>query len=424
MVYKELECDELMEIDSVSSFISAVKSLKESVDGASTELYFRGQDAEFWDIEPSIFRNSMLSVEHKLMQIPLQKIPTEFKEFNTVFDIMTKYQHYGMCTRLLDLTTNPLVALYFACKCHGDETYASDDGEESSHEPYGVIYFTQNYYPSLPTDLEVQVVSALARYDLTKENTVEDVLTKLKRESIIDDELKTKWLQKESFSEFVNIIQRNYMVTPTYTNERLKKQSGVFLLASLFTISSGTDVVKSVISKSKDDLRKEFEKDFFFVRGENKEAILKELDLYNINEATLFPELEHQLSYIKHVNSGKVQAVAEFEKYENFSNAETISQILNDDDLNDYIISNLSNVLEDIVESDEIDDLKSIIRSNFAVDWYKRDSIISKIRMSISGYYFVKFRDKKEAKEKALQITERLTHTAAEYKPIVKERDD
>ena len=423
MPYKELDVDELTEIDSVSSFISAVKSLKESADGTSTEIYFRGQDAEFWDIEPSVFRNGMLSIEHKLMQIPLQKIPTEFKEFHTVFDIMTKYQHYGMCTRLLDLTTNPLVALYFACKQHGNETYINDENEES-HEPYGVVYFTQNYYPSLPTDLEVQIISALAKYDLTKENTVEDVLTKLKRDRIIDDETKNKWLQKEGFSEFVNIIQRNYMVTPTYTNERLRKQSGVFLLASLFTISNGADIAKSVISKSKDDLRKEFEKDFFFVRGENKEAILKELDLYNINEATLFPELEHQLSYIKYVNSENVQAVAEFEKYESLSNVETISHILNDDNLNDYIIANLSNILEGIAKSDEVDDLKSIMQSNFAVDWYKRDSITSKIRMSISGYYFVKLRNKKEAKEKASQITERLIRTATEYTPIDEEKED
>ena len=423
MAYKELETDELIEIDSVSSFISAVKNLKESADGTSTEIYFRGQDAEFWDIEPSVFRNGMLSIEHKLMQIPLQKIPIEFKDFHTVFDIMTKYQHYGMCTRLLDLTTNPLVALYFACKQHGNEVYINDEGEEQ-HEPYGVVYFTRNYYPSLPTDIEVQIISALAKYDLTKENTVEDVLAKLKRDRIIDDETKNKWLQKEGFSEFVNIIQKNYMVTPTYTNERLRKQSGVFLLASLFTISSGTDIAKSVISKSKDDLRKEFEKDFFYVRGENKEAILKELDLYNINEATLFPELEHQLSYIKYVNSGNVQAVAEFEKYESLSNVETISHIPNDANLNDYIIVNLSNILEGITKANEVDELKSIIQSNFAVDWYKRESIISKMKMSISGYYFVKLRNKKEAKEKASQITERLIRTAAEYTPIDEEKGD
>lgn len=122
-MYKELETDNLIEIDSVSSFIEAIKELRESADGTSTGLYFRGQEVVFWDIEPSIFRNDMLSIEHKLMQIPLQKIPMEFKGFDSLFDVMTKYQHYGMCTRLLDLTTNPLVALYFACKIHGQEEY-------------------------------------------------------------------------------------------------------------------------------------------------------------------------------------------------------------------------------------------------------------------------------------------------------------
>lgn len=151
-MYKELEVDNLMEIDSVSSFISAIKELRESTDGTSTEWYFRGQEVEFWDIEPSIFRNDMLSIEHKLMQIPLQKIPMEFKGFDSLFDIMTKYQHYGMCTRLLDLTTNPLVALYFACKIHGIEEYKREDGS-IEQEPYGVVYYTNQYYPSQSNNL-------------------------------------------------------------------------------------------------------------------------------------------------------------------------------------------------------------------------------------------------------------------------------
>ena len=168
-MYKELETDNLVEIDSVSSFIKAIKELRESADGTSTELYFRGQEVEFWDIEPSIFRNDMLSIEHKLMQIPLQKIPMEFKGFDSLFDVMTKYQHYGMCTRLLDLTTNPLVALYFACKIHGQEKYETED-DPVKQEPYGVVYYTNNYYPSQSVDKEVKIVTALASYDLSKEN--------------------------------------------------------------------------------------------------------------------------------------------------------------------------------------------------------------------------------------------------------------
>lgn len=227
MAYKELETDNLSEIDSVSSFISQVKSLREASDGASAELYFRGQETEFWDIEPSIFRDDMLSIEHKLMQIPLQKSPVEFREFNSMFDIMTKYQHYGMCTRLLDLTTNPLVALYFACKSHGKEFYDTEDGK-IEREPDGVVYYTDKYYPSQSSDEEIKIVSALASYDLTKENTLSEILEKLRYDHIIDNDTKEYWLQKEGFKNFVKIIQSNYMVMPTYTNERLRKQSGVF----------------------------------------------------------------------------------------------------------------------------------------------------------------------------------------------------
>ncbi|MCR2032776.1 FRG domain-containing protein [Anaerofustis stercorihominis] len=120
MLHEEIKTNEDNEIDSVGTFINKIKELKEENAGKSQEIYFRGQEVDFWDIEPSIFRNDMLSIEHDLMQIPLQKIPNEFKGFDNKFDIMAKYQHYGMCTRLLDLTTNPLVALYFACKIHGE----------------------------------------------------------------------------------------------------------------------------------------------------------------------------------------------------------------------------------------------------------------------------------------------------------------
>lgn len=181
MAYKEIDSDNLIEIDSVSSFIEQVKKLRneEIENGSSKELYFRGQETEFWDIEPSIFRNNMLSIEHKLMQVPLQKVPTEFKDFSTAFDIMTKYQHYGMCTRLLDLTTNPLVALYFACKMHGEEEYETEEGIVEK-EPYGVIYFTNKYYSSLPSEQAVQIVSALSTYNLSSENTISEILEKLK----------------------------------------------------------------------------------------------------------------------------------------------------------------------------------------------------------------------------------------------------
>lgn len=402
-MYKELETDNLIEIDSVSSFIKAIKELRESADGTSTELYFRGQEVEFWDIEPSIFRNDMLSIEHKLMQIPLQKIPMEFKGFDSLFDVMTKYQHYGMCTRLLDLTTNPLVALYFACKIHGQEEYETEEAPVKQ-EPYGVVYYTRNYYPSQSADKDVKIVTALASYDLSKENTIGMVLDKLKMDNLIDDETKACWLKKEYVGEFIKIIQRNYMVVPTYTNERLQRQNGVFLLASMFFVSIGTSVKDGVITKSKNNLRDEFDSQYFYIKGENKDSILKELDLYNINEATLFPELEHQLNYIRYANADFTQSVTEFSKYED-DHVVTKSDIyIDDNELNQYIIDILETKLCDIVEKDDIKEIKRLIESNFDVDWYKRSSSGSRIKNSITGYYFVKNKNREEAKSKANEV--------------------
>lgn len=421
MSYKEINTTNLIEIDSVSSFIEHIRRIKESADGTSTELYFRGQETEFWDIEPSIFRDDMLSIEHKLMQIPLQKSPTEFRDLNSMFDIMTKYQHYGMCTRLLDLTTNPLVALFFACKTHGVEKYDTEEGEVEK-EPYGVIYYTDKYYPSQSTDMEIQIVSALASYDLEKENTLLDILEKLYRDRIIDEKTKSHWL--EDFSEFIKIIQSNYMVMPTYTNERLRKQSGVFLLASLFSFNKEYDINKSVISKARGKLKEEFNEIYFYISGENKEVILKELDLYNINEATLFPELEHQLSYIKYANRNQVNPVTDFIKYEEDIVIAVQDVGLEQPELDKYILDNFDDKFKEIIENDDIKAVSDLIKNHFTVDWYKRQSVLSKMKMSITGYYFVKCKSKDSAKQKAEQIIALLNQSVENFILATNERGE
>jgi len=108
-------------------------------------------------------------------------------------------QHFGVPTRLLDFTQNPLVALYFAC----EDTKNVDGSIWIVNEPgYNKILFNTNY--------------------LTLSIDSKNIISKIISDEIINAFSTPDYRQ--------NRIQYPWIYKPDYKEERMNMQSSIFML--------------------------------------------------------------------------------------------------------------------------------------------------------------------------------------------------
>lgn len=271
--------------DKVSKYNSTI--IENNITGT---LLFRGQADVGFPMDASIFRNSLISKETALINDLILQEPYEFGNHMTDFEQLVKMQHYGLPTRLIDVTTNPLVALYFAC--------ADKSCEDKGGEILILIESLQR-----PTETQVKFFAALAEYD---GKSIEYFVDYFVQKGLISKDSDFK----EKQEKLENIFRTKYVpVVAPKNNERIKRQNGAFLLL-------GLDIEQpDYFMKNTFNLKNQLVKDFgdgiprsLIVPQGQKQSILKELDIIGINESFVYPELEHQTSYIKnkhHIKAGE-----------------------------------------------------------------------------------------------------------------------
>lgn len=103
------------EIKTVSNYIEEIEKLINH--NKDHNYYFRGQDDAFSNTLPAVFRSrKLLDNEDNLFNDFLMTDPQLFEKCRTNFERMALMEHYHLPTRLLDVSTNPLIALFFAVK--------------------------------------------------------------------------------------------------------------------------------------------------------------------------------------------------------------------------------------------------------------------------------------------------------------------
>jgi hypothetical protein len=261
---------------SVEGFVRKVFGMKPKDDEA---VYYRGHsNRDKYRLKPAVFRTpEECAAEPTMFRELLIANSTDFRDDHSTFEKLVRMQHYSLPTRLLDISTNPLIALYFACKSSPGESGEVIRFRLKRDEVKFFDSDTASCIANLAqlSDSDKGAVNFLhPQEEFNKQDAIRKLLHFIKEE-------------KPYFRDAIvpNDLKRILCVRGKLNNTRIVSQSGAFLLF-------GLDAALPEIGST------DIEVERITINAGDKNKIMKELDALALNESTVFPYIENSARYI------------------------------------------------------------------------------------------------------------------------------
>lgn len=231
-----------------NELLQHVKNLRAEL-GSPDRLWFRGQGNAEYVLLPSLLRfGNGLDKEkflfEKFRQLSLRVSPRRTDDWETLFDM----QHYGIPTRLLDWTDSLGIAVFFAAT-YNDRFYPGKDAAIFLLDPTGL-----NAYSKIKTIPQIPDDKGLNYRDI--------------------------YWEKKPFAPSSPIA-----VEPLFLNDRILAQKGKFTI-------HGDDIKPIEVACDKAAKR-------IVLTGKSIPEALEFLEIANINEYSVFPDISGIADYVR-----------------------------------------------------------------------------------------------------------------------------
>lgn len=302
--------------DAIAFF--STSALSELDDEKERSYFFRGHENLNFQAIPSIMRSEKYYRNENDLYSELQTVSSKnFSNLKNHLEILTEMQHFSLPTRLLDISSNILSALFFSTTIT-DQNSQYVDGEilVFSAQKKGVKKFSSD-------TVEIQSALAFLPYDLKKEihacaNEIYklDKLKKLDKKQRIDKFKEFNCVKKlmhearKSGVFFSDVLDPNDLFEfniclPLKNNDRIMNQSGAFIsyaFTNKSTFHKKIEIeqlgylqrlnLKFAYKVNKKVVR-------YIVPCSSKVKIREQLEEMGINQGNIYPDIEKRAAYIK-----------------------------------------------------------------------------------------------------------------------------